>query len=128
MDDIRLKTAPFEWRGEKIKLCCNMNVLADVQEAYGGDISRAFKGSTIRATLTFLTAMINDATDGDLTVREVGREIPISQLGCISGVVLPLVTDALKGEDTEKKRRQRRTAKFCMVSCCVGDGATATRA
>lgn len=103
MDDIRLKTAPFEWRGEKIKLCCNMNVLADVQEAYGGDISHAFRGSTIRATLTFLTAMINDATDGDLTVREVGREIPISQLGCISGVVLPLVTDALKGEDTEKK-------------------------
>jgi hypothetical protein len=103
MDDIRLKTAPFEWRGEKIELCCNMNVLADVQEAYGGDISRAFKGSTIRATLTFLTAMINDATDGDLTVREVGREIPISQLGCISGVVLPLVTDALKGENTEKK-------------------------
>jgi hypothetical protein len=106
MDDIRLKTAPFEWRGEKIELCCNMNVLADVQEAYGGNISRAFKGSTIRATLTFLTAMINDATDGDLTVREVGREIPISELGYISGVVLPLVTEALKsagGEDAEKK-------------------------
>ena len=106
MDDIRLKTAPFEWRGKKIKLCCNMNVLADVQEAYGGDISRAFKGSTVRATLTFLTAMINDATDGDLTVREVGREIPINELGYISGVVLPLVTDALKstgGEDVEKK-------------------------
>ena len=106
MDDIRLKTAPFEWRGGKIELCCNMNVLADVQEAYGGDISRAFKGSTVRATLTFLTAMINDATDGDLTVREVGREIPISELGYVSGVVLPLVTDALKSagsEDTEKK-------------------------
>lgn len=106
MDDIRLKTAPFEWRGEKINLCCNMNVLADVQEAYGGDISRAFKGSTVRATLTFLTAMINDATDGDLTVREVGREIPISELGYVSGVVLPLVSDALKsagGEDTGKK-------------------------
>ena len=106
MDDIRIKTAPFEWRGEKIKLCCNMNVLADVQEAYGGDISRAFKGSPVRATLTFLTAMINDATDGDLTVREVGREIPVSELGYISGVVLPLVSDALKsagGEDTEKK-------------------------
>ena len=106
MDDIRLKTALFEWHGEKIKLCCNMNVLADVQEAYGGDISRAFKGSTIRATLTFLTAMINDATDDDLTVREVGREIPISELGYVSGVVLPLVTEALKsagGEDAEKK-------------------------
>lgn len=112
-------------------MCCNMNVLADVQEAYGGDISRAFKGSTIRATLTFLTAMINDATDGDLTVREVGREIPISELGYISGVVLPLVTEALKsagGEDAEKKRRQRQTAEFCMVSCCVGDGVTAARA
>ena len=106
MDDFRLKSAQFEWRGEKINLCCTMYVLADVQEAYGGDISRAFKGSTMRATLTFLTAMINDATDGDLTVREVGREIPISELGYISGVVLPLVTDALKsagGEDAEKK-------------------------
>lgn len=106
MEDIRLKTTPFEWRGEKIKLRCNMNVLADVQEAYGGDISRAFKGSTVRATLTFLTAMINDATDGDLTVREVGREIPISELGYVSGVVLPLVTEALKsagGEAAEKK-------------------------
>ena len=50
--------------------------------------------------------MINDATGGDLTVREVGREIPISELGYISSVVLPLVTEALKsagGEDAEKK-------------------------
>ena len=34
------------------------------------------------------------------------REIPISELSYVSGVVLPLVSDALKsagGEDTEKK-------------------------
>lgn len=106
MDDIRLKTAPFEWRGETIRLRCNMNVLADVQEMYGGDISKAFnKGSTIRATLSFLTAMINDATDGSLTVREVGRELTPADLNKISTTVLPLVTAALKsdGEKTEKK-------------------------
>ena len=101
MDDIRLKTMPFEWRGETIQLCCNMNVLADVQEAYNGDLSRAFKGSTIKAVLTFLTAMINDATDSYLTVREVGREIAPAELERIRGLVLPLVTDALKS--TEKK-------------------------
>lgn len=110
MEDIRLKTVPFEWKGETIKLCCNMNVLADVQEAYDGDISKAFKGSTLRATLTFLTAMINDATDGNLTVREVGRELSPNDLGYISGVVLPLVTDSLKTDGDTQSEKKTRTA------------------
>ena len=61
MEDIRLKHEPFEFDGRTYMLSCNMNVLADVQSAYGGDISRALNGrATTASFLEFLTAMLND--------------------------------------------------------------------
>lgn len=41
MIDMRLERVPFEFDGRIYQLCCNMNVLADVQEAFDGKISEA---------------------------------------------------------------------------------------
>ena len=44
MIDMRLERVPFEFDGHTFHLCCNMNVLADVQEAFDGKISEALSG------------------------------------------------------------------------------------
>lgn len=44
MIDMRLERVPFEFDGHTFQLCCNMNVLADVQEAFDGKISEALSG------------------------------------------------------------------------------------
>lgn len=62
--DIRLKTAPYTFDGMEVTLCCNMNVLADVQEYFDGNFGRALeKRRTLQANIVFLTAMINDYLD-----------------------------------------------------------------
>lgn len=62
--DIRLKTVPYTFDGQEMTLCCNMNVLADVQEYFDGSFGRALeKRRTLKANIVFLTAMINDYFD-----------------------------------------------------------------
>ena len=64
MNDIRLKEIPFVFEGRTYILRCNMNVLADVQAAYGGDLSPALSGrGTMRSVMEFLAAMMNDYAD-----------------------------------------------------------------
>lgn len=64
MSDIRLNSLPFKYDGREYKLRCNMNVLADVQEAYGGDFSAALNGrGAMHSVLEFLAAMMNDYAD-----------------------------------------------------------------
>ena len=83
--DIRLKTAPFEWEGTVYNLCCNMNVLADVQEAFNGDLDAAVsQKSSLRGVLEFLAAMLNDASENigaseRFTARELGRKLPVAR-------------------------------------------------
>ena len=61
MSDIRLREVPFELDGRRYTLRCNMNVLADVQEAYGGDLTPALSmRGTLRSVLEFLAAMLNE--------------------------------------------------------------------
>ena len=77
--DIRIQTMPFEFDGKNFELCCNMNVLADVQEAYNGNLMAALRNpSSVKASMTFLTAMLNDCADSNgwperYTVKKVGR-------------------------------------------------------
>lgn len=77
--DIRLPTMPFDFNGKKYTLCCNMNVLADVQEAYNGNLMAALRNpSNIKASTTFLAAMLNDCAESNgwaerYTARQVGR-------------------------------------------------------
>ena len=62
--DIRLKTEVFEFDGRTFQLCCNMNVLAEVQEAFGGNFYAALRSNySIRGLMTFLTAMLNYYAD-----------------------------------------------------------------
>ena len=80
--DIRIKTVPFEFQGKTYTICCNMNVLADVQEAFDGDLDRALqRGSSVRSVLEFLAAMLNDSADSNgwperFTARQLGRMLP----------------------------------------------------
>lgn len=103
MVEMRLKTTPFEFDGKNFELCCNMNVLADVQEEYGGNISKALNG-TARGALTFLAAMLNDYADSvgweeRYTSRDVGRALRPSQLDDLTSIVMSLVADSLKSDD-----------------------------
>ena len=108
--DIRLKTQPFNFDGKTFQLCCNMNVLADVQSVYEGNIRIALESpDKVRSLLEFLTAMLNDYADSQnweerYTSRQVGRLLKQSQLNMISETVMGLVVDSLKDEsDTEEE-------------------------
>ena len=107
MMDVRLKTAIFEFDGKTFELCCNMNVLADVQEAYGGSINAALRAtSTVKSVLTFLAAMLNDYAesagwDAQYSARTVGRQLPPSRLDEVTRMVMGLVSDSLKADRSE---------------------------
>lgn len=62
--DIRQKELPFVFEGKTYKLRCNMNVLADVQEASGGRISTSLSGkSGLKSSLMYLAAMMTEYAD-----------------------------------------------------------------
>lgn len=117
--DLRQKELPFVFEGRTYKLRCNMNVLADVQEASGGRISASLSGKAkLKNSLMYLAAMMTDYADEQgwtdengmpltFTWRTLGRvlrpeEVPQAE-------ILRLVLDALTppksgdaGENTEQ--------------------------
>lgn len=110
--DIRLRKADFVIGDRAYKLQCNMNVLADVQEMYNGDLVAALeKPSSVESLIAFLTAMVNDYLDeiGETvryTRKDIGRLLPPGRLRELRGTVMGLVVDALSTdeiqEDSEK--------------------------
>ena len=110
MSDIRLEELPFEFDGKVFMLRCNMNVLADVQEEFGGVISDALSGrKPTRSVLAFLAAMLNDYADEmgwekRYSTRELGRRLSPGAvpLSAIMGLVTRAVTPAgaVSAEDT----------------------------
>lgn len=109
MSDVRLKTSEYDFQGKTYTLRCNMNVLADVQEAFGGNMLEALsEKSSLRACLTFLAAMLNDCADEmgwdeRFTSRQVGRLLAPWQLKGLEGVIFPLVTAAMRGEKSPEE-------------------------
>ena len=108
MSDIRLEGKPFEIDGKTYILRCNMNVLADVQEAYNGDFTEALsEKNTLRSSLCFLAAMLNDYADEQgwqerYTAKQLGRrykrfDLPLED---IMGVVVRAVTPEIAEEDS----------------------------
>ena len=117
MNDLRLASAPFSFEGRTYILRCNMNVLADVQEAYGGDLTPALTGrGTLRSVPAFLAAMLNDYADEQgwfdpdpltgeavlpkrFTMRSLGRrlrreEIPMVKIfGLVTAAIAPKKKD-----------------------------------
>ena len=106
MTNIRLEQMPFEFEGKTWQLRCNRNVLADVQDSFGGSISDALTGGRpSRSVMEFLTAMMNDyAEEQDwperYTARSLGRKLCPNQIPTaeIMGLVLRAVTPP--GEET----------------------------
>lgn len=107
MSDIRLKEIPFELDGKTYMLRCNMNVLADVQEAYDGDFTLALsEKNTLKSTLIFLAAMLNDYADDmgweeRYTAKQLGRmykrfDFPADK---IMGVIIRSITPDDAEED-----------------------------
>lgn len=112
MDDIRIKSVDYEFEGHIYRLACNMNVLADVQEAYDGNLMQALDTARgLRGTLTFLAAMLRDAAETEgmrgrecgITPRELGRRMTLEQTLEAGQIIFPLIYDALpKKEESEK--------------------------
>lgn len=108
MRDIRLEEIPFDFDGKTFLLRCNMNVLADVQDAYGGNISTALAGGNLfRSVLEFLAAMLNDYADEQgwperYTARGLGRKFSQNMLP--SAQIMGLVTRSIApaGNDADK--------------------------
>ena len=79
--DIRIQTMPFDFDGKHFELRCNMNVFADVQEAYNGNLLAALRNpSSLKASMTFLAAMLNDYAEDQgwperYTARQLGRKL-----------------------------------------------------
>jgi len=113
MSEIRLKTMPYEFNGKTYQLCCNYNVLADIQEEFGS-IPNLFKDkSMLKAYPAILAAMLNDYADTQgwperYTAREVGRTINIKNLPqehilAIVQLVLDSLYDKSEETDVESK-------------------------
>lgn len=113
MRDLRLEEIPFDFDGKTYRLRCNMNVLADVQDVYGGQIGAALSGEKpTRSVLEFLAAMLNDYAEERgwperYTSRELGRKFSPGTLPVVE--IMGLVTRSLappqdvSGADTEKQ-------------------------
>ena len=59
--DLRLKTLPFEYGGHTLQLCCNFNVLADLQAA--GELDEMLdEKRSFRNFTRLLAALVNEDT------------------------------------------------------------------
>lgn len=108
MADIRLKTAKYTVAGREYTLACNMNVLADVQEAHGGNLISALdKTRSVKTALEFGAAMCNDCADANgwderYTAKSLGRVLPAGEMRQFVDVVGDLIYSAIcPAEDAE---------------------------
>lgn len=109
---IRLQTKPFDYEGKTYILRCNMNVLADVQDAYDGNLGAALdEKKPLRSVLAFLAAMMNDYADEmhwpeRFTARQLGRTLTSRDLPDIMGLVVAALvpdTGADQAEEANEK-------------------------
>lgn len=110
MRDIRLEQMPFSFDGKVWQLRCNMNVLADVQDSYGGSITDALTGGKpSRSVIEFLAAMLNDYAEEmgwteRYTARSLGRKLSPNMVPTVEimGLVMRAVAPpAEEGAETE---------------------------
>lgn len=106
MSDIRLQREPLELNGKTYLLRCNFNVLADVQEAFGGDFLAAMDDKqSFRAVTEFTAAMANDYADEmgwpeRFTARQIGRLLPMNDLKLWQTKIAMLVLSALGSDES----------------------------
>ena len=103
--DLRLKALPFEYGGHKLQLCCNFNVLADLQVT--GELEEMLdEKRSFRNFTRLLAALVNEAADAaglDLAVtdREIGRAVSWKEFRKMSGDVFGLLVAAIVSPDED---------------------------
>lgn len=104
--DLRLKTLPFEYGGHKLQLCCNFNVLADLQAA--GELDDMLdQEQSFRNFTRLLAALVNEAANAaglDLSVtdREIGRAVSWKEFKRIQRDVFGLLFAAVLAPDDDE--------------------------
>lgn len=104
--DVRLKTMPYEIDGQKLTLCCNMDVLADLQEQSGELQELLESRRSMRSYLRLLAAMINSelrarGQDASYTDAELGRRIGFGEFRKNSADVFGLFISAVEADEPE---------------------------
>lgn len=106
--------ATFEVEGSNYLLRCNMNVLATVQAANGGNLTKALETvNGIESTLEFGAAMLSDFADeraenGDFSFRrytpkQLGRVLGLQQVLELSNLIFPIIRDAVVAKEPEEE-------------------------
>ena len=117
MSGVKMSEVPFELDGKKYRLRCNMNVLADVQEAYGGDFMESLDSKrSMKGILEFLAAMLNDYADEKewperFTAKQLGRKLRREEIPGVE--IMALVTEAVlprKIEEVEPEEQAEDAA------------------
>lgn len=103
---VRLKTMPYEIDGQKLTLCCNMDVLADLQEQSGELQELLESRRSMRSYLRLLAAMINSelrarGQDASYTDAELGRRIGFREFRKNSTDVFGLLISAVEADEPE---------------------------
>ena len=112
--DMRLKTAKYTVSGKEYELCCNMNVLADVQETVDGDMLKLFNsGTTYKTVLVFGAAMLNEYADAQgwperFTAKSLGRQIEGSPVEFFFACYRPDYVRDLPTGRTAGRKAQRK--------------------
>lgn len=102
---LKLEELPFEYEGKEYILRCNMNVLADVQDAYDGNIGAALdEKRPLNSVTKFLAAMMNDYAEEQnwperVTARQVGHKLSRSlAVEIMSLIVRSITPESIVGE------------------------------
>ena len=97
METTKLNTVDYELEGRVYRLSCNMNVLADVQDEYDGNLLRALNTAHgLKSTLAFLAAMLTDAAD-----KQLGRKLTMHQTLEAGTRIYPLIQAAVTPPEEE---------------------------
>ena len=113
MSGVKMKEVPFELDGKRYKLRCNMNVLADVQEAYDGDFMESLNSrQSMKSVLEFLAAMLNDYADEmewpeRFTAKQLGRKLYQDEIPGVQ--IMSLVTEAVLPRKREEAPEEPET-------------------
>ena len=113
MSGVKMKEIPFELDGKRYKLRCNMNVLADVQEAYDGDFMESLNSrQSMKSVLEFLAAMLNDYADEmewpeRFTAKQLGRKLYQDEVPGVQ--IMSLVTEAVLPRKREEAPEEPET-------------------
>lgn len=113
METTKLKTIDYEFEGRVYRLSCNMNVLADVQDEYDGNLLRALNTvHGLKSTLVFLAAMLTDAADTQgitdenglplrFTSKQLGRKLTMHQTLEAGTRIYPMIQAAVTPPEEE---------------------------